>query len=529
MFMKSASPNPTARRPRRLGGALSLALSLAVSASLVAGAPDARADAKSNVVNLGVLSEPYTLDPHVGTSGFDYPMLYSIFDRLIHFNPKTLEPQPGLATQWRFVGADKRGFELKLRQGVKFHDGTPFNAEAVRFNIQRLKEAKILNDLDEIERVDIVDEQTVVLRMKAENSSMPILLADRAGMMVSPTAVQKLGKDFARSPVGAGPFKVKNWISGQGLILDRDPGYWNAKATRLAGIQFRFVPNATSLASAILSGQLDFAYQIDPKNLGVVRDNPRLRVSKEPTTRYYQISWNTSTPPLDNQKVRQAINMSVDRQVLADAILGPGNSGGPALMPLPPESWAYTKKLEGTVKYDPVRARRLLAEAGFPTGVTLKLCATNSVLGYGSDITDIEKEQMKAAGVTLEVEFRQGSACNRAFNVEKSLMSYQVGFSGRPDPFLTFEGNFSSTGLFNTGKTKFAGVDEVIEKLSKTYDRKAQKPLYDELNRLWIEHVPKVSLFYAPNYAIYVKELAGEQPNLMGKINPVTWYFIGSK
>jgi ABC-type transport system substrate-binding protein len=94
---------------------------------------------------------------------------------------------------------------------------------------------------------------------------------------------------------------------------------------------------------------------------------------------------------------------------------------------------------------------------------------------------------------------------------------------------MTFEGNFSSTGLFNTGKTKFAGVDEIIEKLSKTYDRKAQKPLYDELNRLWIEHVPKVSLFYAPNYSIYVKDLAGEQPNLMGKINPVTWYFTGRK
>jgi ABC-type transport system substrate-binding protein len=248
-------------------------------------------------------------------------------------------------------------------------------------------------------------------------------------------------------------------------------------------------------------------------------------VSKEPTTRYYQISWNTKFPPLNNVKVRQAISMSVDRKVLADAILGPGNSGGPALMPLPPESWAYTKKLENSVKYDPARAKKLLAEAGFPNGITLKLCATNSVLGYGSDITDIEREQMKPAGITLDVEFRQGSACNRAFNVEKNLMAYQVGFSGRPDPYLTFEGNFSSTGLFNTSKEKYPGVDEVLAKIAKTYDRKAQKPLYDELNRLWIQQVPKLALFYAPNYAIYTKDLVGEQPNLMGKINPTTWYF----
>lgn len=504
---------------RRLrAAALAFALGVAPTAAL--------ADARTNVVNFGILSEPYTLDPAVGTSGFDYPMLYSIFDRLVDFDPATLEPRPGLATQWRFIGPERKLFELKLRQGVKFQDGTPFDAEAVRFNIERLQQAKILNDLEDVERVEVVDPLTVVLHLKQENSVLPILLADRAGMMVSPTAVKKLGKDFSRSPVGAGAFKVRNWISGQALVLDRNTDYWNAAGTRLSGIQFRFIPNATSLTSAILSGQLDFAYQIDPKNLGVIRDNARLRVSKEPTTRYYQISWNLNFPPLDNVKVRQAINMSIDRQVLADAILGPGNSGGPALMPLPPESWAYTKSLEGSVKYDPARAKKLLAEAGFPNGITLKLCATNSVLGYGSDITDIEREQMRVAGITLDVEFRTGSACNRAFNVEKKLMAYQVGFSGRPDPYLTFEGNFGSTGLFNTAKTKYPGVDEILDKLARTHDRKAQKPLYDELNRLWIEQVPKLTLFYAPNYAIYTKDLAGEKPNLMGKINPTAWYFV---
>lgn len=507
----------------RLCLGLSAAALLLVLATVPVGA---LADSRTNVVNFGVLSEPYTLDPAVGTSGFDYPMLYAIFDRLIDFDPATLEPRPGLATQWRFVGPERKLFELKLRPGVKFQDGTPFDAEAVRFNIERLQQAKILNDLEDVERVEVVDALTVVLHLKQENSVLPILLADRAGMMVSPTAVKKLGKDFSRAPVGAGAFKVRNWLSGQALVVDRNADYWNASATRLSGIQFRFVPNATSLASAILSGQLDFVYQIDPKNLGVIRDNPRLRISKEPTTRYYQISWNLSFPPLDNVKVRQAINMSIDRQVLADAILGPGNSGGPALMPLPPESWAYTKSLEGSVKYDPARAKKLLAEAGYPNGITIKLCATNSVLGYGSDITDIEREQMRPAGITLDVEFRQGSACNRAFNVEKKLMAYQVGFSGRPDPYLTFEGNFGSTGLFNTAKTKYPGVDEVLDKLARTHDRKAQKPLYDELNRLWIEQVPKLTLFYAPNYAIYTKDLAGEKPNLMGKINPVTWYFV---
>ena len=281
----------------------------ALAVALLAGHTDARANATTNVVNLGVLSEPYTLDPAVGTSGFDYPIIYSIFDRLIDFDPKTLLPRPGLATSWKFTGADKRTFELKLRQGVKFHDGTPFDAEAVKFNMVRLQEAKVLSDLDGVERIDVVDPYTIVLKLKEQNSSMPILLADRAGMMASPTAIKKLGKDFARNPVGTGPFMYKNWISGQALILDKNPDYWNAKAIRLSGIQYRFIPNATSLASAGRSTSPTRLIRRTSMSSG------KIRACASPRSRPRAITRSPGTPALHRSTTSRCARQSACRLI----------------------------------------------------------------------------------------------------------------------------------------------------------------------------------------------------------------------
>jgi ABC-type transport system substrate-binding protein len=217
--------------------------------------------------------------------------------------------------------------------------------------------------------------------------------------------------------------------------------------------------------------------------------------------------------------------MSVDRSVLADAVLGPGMSGGNALMPVPPSWFAYTKALENSVPYDPARAKQLLAEAGFPNGVTIKICAT-PLVGYGTDITDIESEQMKPAGITLDVTVMTGSACLQSFNTTSKFNAWQGAFSGRPDPFLTYQQNFGSTGQYNRGSIKFPGVDEALDKILAATSREEQKPYYDELNRLWIEDVPLMLLFYRPQYAVYAKTLAGEQPNLQGKPNLTSLYFI---
>ena len=143
----------------------------------------------------------------------------------------------------------------------------------------------------------------------------------------------------------------------------------------------------------------------------------------------------------------------------------------------------------------------------------------------GTDITDVESEQMKAAGITLDVTVMTGSACLQTFSSKKIFPAWQGSFSGRPDPFLTYQQNFGSSGQYNLAKLAHPGVDALLDKILATDDPKVQQGLYREINRLWIDNAPFILLFYRPNFAAYNKAVSGEVPNLQGKSNLVTMFY----
>lgn len=496
-----------------------------LAVSLLCMAPVAgHADARNNLLTVGMTDEPFTLDPAMGVSGTDYPYLYALYDRLIGLEPKTLALRPALATSWQFIGDDKLTLELTLRDGVTFQDGTKLDAEAVKASLLHFKAAGRIHDLDAVTSVDVVAPNKVQLHTSQPYSVLPTVLADRAGMVVSPAALAKYGQDFGRHPVGTGPFSLRQWAAGSTLEVVRYPGYWDASRIKLATVRFRIIENSTSTVSALLSGQVDYAFRLDPKDAPALRADPKLRVELEPSTAYNEIALNPSVPPLDNPKVRQALNMSVDRAALADAIMGPETSGGAAVLPVPQASAAYSQAVSDTVRYDPVRAKALLAEAGFPNGVTVKVCAT-PVTGYGTDITDIEREQMRPAGISLDVTVMTGSACLQTFNAKRIYGGWQGSFSGRPDPFLTFQQNFGSNGQYNLSHTAYPGVDAALAGILTTFDPEKQTPFYATLDKAWVENVPDLVLYYRPNMAAYSIQLAGDQPNQQGKTDLTTLYF----
>lgn len=500
---------------------------VAASVALCVQVGAAHADARNNVLTIGIASEPFTLDPGQGVAGTDYPYLYSLFERILRFDPKTLEPMPGLAESWEFVGEDKTVFKFKLRPNLKFQDGTPIDAEAVKASLVHFKDDGRVKDLDIVKSIDVVDPLTVALTLTQPFSPITSVLADRAGMIISTTALKKMGKDFERAPVGAGPFQIKKWTAGQTMEIEKFPGYWDADRIKLSGINFRFIPNPTSLVSAALTGQVDYAFALDPKNLSVLKANPRIRVESEPTLAYYEIALYNG-PPLDNLKVRQALAMSLDRAVLRDAVIGEGGGEGATSLPVPPSSFASTPEWANAIKYDPAKARQLLAEAGYPDGLTLKICGSPNT-GYGADIIDIEREQMKPAGFTLEVTMMTSSACLQAAAVKHDFPLLQIGFSGRPHPYMTFQQNSGSSGQYNGAHTKYPGIDELLDKIAATYTTTEQKPLFAQLDKLWVEQVPHLPLFFRPNISVYSKAVAGELPNAQGKPDPTSIYFVDNK
>ncbi|MBO0684669.1 MAG: hypothetical protein J2P45_16055, partial [Candidatus Dormibacteraeota bacterium] len=190
---------------------------VALAAGLLAtacgnGASNAGPPPHNNTLIYAAPGEPDSLDPGAGISGFDQYYTKSIYDTLIRTDPKTMNPTvPDLATSWEFMGADKLTFRLHLRQNVQFQDGTPFNADAVKANFAHYTADGLYRDLAPVQSVTVVDDHTVDLNLSTPYAQLPAILAFRAGMMASPTALQQEGKDYGQHPVGAGPFSFKSW------------------------------------------------------------------------------------------------------------------------------------------------------------------------------------------------------------------------------------------------------------------------------------------------------------------------------
>ncbi len=182
----------------------------AVSTLAVATLRPGHAGVADNTLVVGALTDPQTLDPATGTLGTDIPFLYPLYDRLIDFDAKTLDLRPGLATSWTWSG-DRRALELKLRPGVKFHDGTSFDAAAVKTNIEYFKGLRKNLDLDGVTAVEVVDPQTVILRLDKPNSTIPGLLAERAGMMLSRPRWKNTARISASIRSAPGRSCSRNW------------------------------------------------------------------------------------------------------------------------------------------------------------------------------------------------------------------------------------------------------------------------------------------------------------------------------
>ena len=502
------------RLPARLAavGALSAFLASATLHPVRAGQAD-------NVLVVGSTVDPQTLDPAVGLLGTDIPYLYPLYDRLIDFEPATLEPRPGLATSWKWSD-DRKVLELRLREGVTFQDGTPMDAEAVRTSLQYFKDARRNLDLDTVTSIEVRGPYTLALHLDRPNSTLIGLLAERAGMVISPAAIAKWGvKEVGQHPVGAGPFMLKSLEPGKAVQLVRYPGYWKGDEPRLAGIEFRIIRNATSLVTALQSGQLDYVAALDPVNLPVLQRNARLRVAVEPSIAFGIINMRTGQKPLDDKRVRRAVALSIDRQVLANAAFGGGVKGGPAVMPAPPQYWPASKALENALTYQPDEAKRLLAEAGYPDGIDFEVCVVGT-LGSPlptAKLADIMREEMRPAGIRLKTtQVASNPACNDLFQQGKSS-TFTATWSGRPDPALTYAQVLGSHTAFNIDGTKFDDADDVIARLISAPDRDAQKKEFDRLNHIWVENIPMIPLYYYVNVVAYNARLSGEQPNLLGR------------
>ena len=288
---------------------------------------------RGGVLKVSANGNPSSLDPATGGAGTDHTFLWTLYDTLVEWDYDTLKTKPGLAS---FTFPDPRTMVLDIKPGISFHDGSPLDAAAVKFNLDRGRQdarSNIKADLSSVADVLVSGPLQVTVKLLRPDTALPAILSDRAGMMVSPKAVQALGAEFDRKPVGAGPWKFVSWSANEKVVVTRADKYWRADRGFVDGIEFSIIPELATGLRAVVAGQGDFVYQVPPRLIPLIDKAKNLQKVSGPTLYCLQLYFNLAKPHLSNVKVRQAINFALDRDAFVKASLA--GVGEPAYMNLP--------------------------------------------------------------------------------------------------------------------------------------------------------------------------------------------------
>lgn len=308
------------------------------------------------------------LDPALVTDGESAKVMNNIYDNLVRYKPGSTDVEPALAESWK-VSEDGKVWTFYLRKNVKFHDGTPFNAEAVKFNIERQLPPKATKDMayadftyGMIEKVEVVDDYTVKITLKYPYAPFLANLAmGLSAPMISPTAAKKYGENYSQNPVGTGPFMFVKWDKEQQIVLKANKSYWGG-APKVDRVIFKVVKENAVRANELLAGSVDMIDGVDPNDVPRLQKDSNVTILTAPGMNINYLGLRTDKKPFDDPRIRQAISMAINREAIVKslyqdkAILANG--------PLPPNLFGYVKDLK-PYPYDPEKAKALLKEAGY--------------------------------------------------------------------------------------------------------------------------------------------------------------------
>jgi peptide/nickel transport system substrate-binding protein len=472
-----AGPAPTAGpgAPAAPGAATTPASAgAAATAPAAAGTPK-----KGGTMRVGLGVDVTVLDPHLSGSKIDRQVYHNLYDPLLLLDEK-LGIQPNLAESWQTP--DPKTLILKLRQGVKFHDGTDFNAEAARINFDRMaNDPKSVRkgEVANIASAEVVDPQTLKLNLKQPDASLLATLTDRAGMMISPAALNKLGADLQHDATGAGtgPFQHVEWIPDDHLLLKRNEAYWNKNGgPYLDQIRYRPIPDDTVKLQSLQGGEIDALDYLAPRNVSIAKADASLVVIDVPSLAAFWYMLNTTRPPFDNKFARQALIYALDIDAIVKGVyLG---VGVPANGPISPSSWAYDDSIK-PVKRDLDKARALLAQAGQPSGFSF----THTIINTPFEIQqgEVVKAQLAEAGITANVQPVDGATQLSAGN-NKTYQMTTYNWSGRPDPDgNTYQFFHTTPGVsLNWSGISNPQLDQLLEQTRQVTDHAERKKLYSQ-------------------------------------------------
>lgn len=476
-------------------------------------------------LNVGFYTDA-NYDPHLGTSGVDHQRLYQIYDTLTNYDQKgTLDPSRALASSWE--QPDPTTLVFKLRPGVTFHDGTTFDAESVKWNIERIlnpaNAAQPRTALLEIKSVEAPAKDQVVMKLTQPSAPLLANLGDRGGMMVSRAQLEKLGKDdYRNKPIGTGPFMIKEFITDAYTTFERNPNYWwkdpnGVRFPYLKSTRIDVMPDDTVRVAALESGTIDILGSnlgTPPQDVKRLNGDPRFQWTKLVGVRVPTFFINHAAPPMDNLWFRRAVASAIDRPTF---ITNFGTGTGDEQLPnghLPPASWAH----DPTIKYydyDIAKAKEYLQRSGLPPEKW-------KIKGVGTAVKTQEQEfweaSVKAAGIQIEwIPDKDGyTKFLHKRTGDGSAHIYFTGSTHQPDPDLTISQYYRKDGSFNTSQAPMPDLEPLVAKAKKSYDQAERKKIYSEIQKIAVDQVYSVILVqYGVRYN-HASKKVGNLDKLLG-------------
>lgn len=448
--------------------------------------------AKDAVIAVG--STFTSLDPYDANDSLSQTVAKSFYQGLFGFD-KEMKLVNVLADSYD-ASPDGLTYTIKLHSGVKFHDGSAFNAAAVKVNLDRASNPdnrlKRYNLFKMIDKTEAVDDLTVKITLKTPFSAFVNNLAHPAAVMISPAALKQYGKDIGFHPVGTGPYRFVAWNQTDFVKVEKFSGYWKAGLPKLDSITWRPVVDNNTRAALLQTGEAQFAYPIPFEQAKVLEKNDKLALVASPSILHRYISMNVTQKPFDNPKVREALNYAINKEALIKVAFS--GYATPAEGPLP-SSIDYSVKYHPW-PYDPAKARELLKEAGYPDGFTTTLWSSHN---HSTAQKVLQFTQQQLAQVGVKVQVTAMDAGQRAAEVEgkgvkeTGVRLFYTGWSastGEADWALSplFATASWPPAQFNTAFYSNPQVDADLANALKTTDRTEKQKLYkDAQDKIWAD------------------------------------------
>jgi peptide/nickel transport system substrate-binding protein len=486
---------------------LTLTLALALAAAPAAA---------QSVLRIGLNDDPDALDPTISRAYTGRLVFAAVCDKLFDTTPD-LKIVPQLATGYEWA-PDQRSVVIKLRSGVKFHDGEPFNGEAVKFNIERhINTAGSFRkpEIGQITSVDVLNDTTVRLNLSEPLVPLLAALTDRSGMMASPKAATALGDKFGTRPVCAGPYKFVERVAQGKMVFERFADYWDKANVHVDRVEFVPILDSTARLASLRSGDLHMIERASPTDLPQIRGDNRLKVVGVPELGYQMIPLNVANGPrsktLGDPRVRLAIDLAIDREVLIQTVFNneyiPGNQW------IAPTSMYYNQKLP-VRKRDVAKARELLKQAGQPNlAFTLIVPPERD----RQEAAQIIQAMLAEAGITMTIQTQEN--VTMLTNGRKGeFEAYFTFWSGRPDPDGNVFTHNTCKGAQNDSRYCNEQVDALLTKARQVPDPAERKKLYDAATEHLLRDLPRLHLWHRRVFTGYSTRVTGFTPHPDGII-----------